>query len=110
MSKIRFYLDENIDNAIAKGLRLRGIDVLTTPEAEHMSWDDEDHLAFALAENRVFVTQDTDFLVLASQEIAHAGIAYYHPQSRTIKEILFEPRLLYEALTGEEMRNQVRFL
>jgi hypothetical protein len=31
--KIRFHLDEHIPNAIAKGLRQRGIDVTTTVEA-----------------------------------------------------------------------------
>ncbi len=30
--KIRFHLDENVSNAIAEGLRRRGIDVTTTPE------------------------------------------------------------------------------
>lgn len=28
--KIRFHLDENVSNAIAEGLRRRGIDVTTT--------------------------------------------------------------------------------
>ena len=30
---IRFHLDENVSNAIADGLRQRGIDVTTTSEA-----------------------------------------------------------------------------
>lgn len=30
---IRFHLDENCSHAIAAGLRRRGIDVTTTPEA-----------------------------------------------------------------------------
>ena len=30
--KIRFHLDENVSNAIAEGLRRRGIDVTTTSE------------------------------------------------------------------------------
>ncbi len=32
---IRFHLDENCSKAIARGLRLRGVDVTTTPER----WD-----------------------------------------------------------------------
>jgi hypothetical protein len=31
---IRFHLDENVNGAIADGLRRRGIDVTNTPEAE----------------------------------------------------------------------------
>lgn len=37
MDRIRFYLDENIAKAAASGLRHRGIDVLTTPEAGHIA-------------------------------------------------------------------------
>lgn len=33
---IRFHLDENVSNAIAEGLRRRGIDVITTPETDMM--------------------------------------------------------------------------
>jgi predicted nuclease of predicted toxin-antitoxin system len=76
-ARIRFYLDENVNTSVAKGLRTRGIDVLTTPEAGNMGLRDEEHVAFALAENRVIVTQDRDFLVLSSQGVKHAGIVYY---------------------------------
>lgn len=30
--KVRFHLDENVSNAVAEGLRRRGVDVTTTPE------------------------------------------------------------------------------
>ena len=32
LNKIKFHLDENVSNAIANGLRMRGIDVTTSPE------------------------------------------------------------------------------
>jgi predicted nuclease of predicted toxin-antitoxin system len=63
---IRFHLDQHIPNSVARGLRLRGIDVSTTAEAGLQDADDVDHLAFALSENRVLVTQDADFLRLWS--------------------------------------------
>ncbi|HVU10396.1 MAG TPA: DUF5615 family PIN-like protein [Phototrophicaceae bacterium] len=83
MTSIRFYLDENVENQIAKGLRTRQIDVLTTAEADHIGWKDEQHLAFARAEKRVIVTQDSDFLKLHARGESHAGILYYKPQTRT---------------------------
>jgi predicted nuclease of predicted toxin-antitoxin system len=79
MTRIKFYLDENVANAVAEVLRTRDIDVLTTPEAGRQSLPDEDHLAFALLQQRVLVTQDEDFLILASKTTEHAGIAYYKP-------------------------------
>jgi hypothetical protein len=30
--KIKFHLDENVNNAIANGLRMRGVNVTTSPE------------------------------------------------------------------------------
>jgi hypothetical protein len=109
VSKIRFYLDENVSNTVAEGLRTHQIEVLTTPEAEHMGWSDEEHLAFALEQNYVFITQDDDFLTLA-RKIEHAGIAYYKPRTRTVKEILHGLFALYESSSKEDMHNQVRFL
>ena len=47
MSKIRFYTDEHVAKAIIRGLRQRGVDVLTVPEANMMGASDEKHLAMA---------------------------------------------------------------
>jgi len=42
--RIRFHLDENVSNAIAEGLRRRGIDVTTTPEQEVIAASDEEQI------------------------------------------------------------------
>lgn len=39
---IRYFTDEHVATAIAKGLRKRGIDVLTVSEADLLGTDDED--------------------------------------------------------------------
>ena len=58
MSKrIKFYTDEHVPNAVVKGLRLRGIDVLTTKEANRLGATDDEHLAFANKEGRIIFTQ-----------------------------------------------------
>src|SRR5215210_5022964 len=61
---IRFHLDENCDPAIARGLRVHGVDVTTTPEAGLLSAEDEEHIAYGVATGRVAFTQDEDFLRL----------------------------------------------
>jgi len=108
--KIRFYLDENMAETVARGLRTRDIDVVTTPELGHKGFTDEAHLAYAYAENRVFVTEDEDFLALHSQGFPHAGIVYYKQQSRTTKEIIRGLILIYDVLMPEEMLNHVEYL
>jgi predicted nuclease of predicted toxin-antitoxin system len=59
---IRFHLDENAHRAIAEGLRRRGVDVTTTPEAGLLNATDDEQLAFARPRDRVIFTQDRDFL------------------------------------------------
>ena len=109
-TKIRFYLDENVENQVAKGLRTRQIDVLTTAEANHIGWKDVQHLAFALAEKRVIVTQDSDFLKLHAQGQQHAGIIYYNVQIHPFKQILRRLLLIHEILKPEAMENHIEYL
>ena len=89
MSKrIKFHLDENVSNAIAQGLRIRGIDVTTIPEAGLIAASDEEQIQFALEEEWVIFTQDDDFLRLHQAAIVHGGITYCRQRSRSIGEII----------------------
>lgn len=97
-------------SVLANALRLRGIDVTTTAEADLTGAADEDHLAFATAAGCVVVTQDIDFLRLHAEGVSHAGIAYCHAQSRSIGEMLRRLVLIHAALSPEDMRNRVEYL
>jgi hypothetical protein len=71
---------------------------------------DEKQLAFALSESRVLVTHDEDFLARAKAGVEHAGIAYCHPQLRSIGQIIAGLLLLRDCLTSDDMKNHVEFL
>ncbi len=86
--EFRFHLDENIDPAVADGLRRRGVDVTTTQQVGLMRTSDEKQLEFALADARTLVTHDEDFLVLVREGATHAGIAYCHPELRSIGQMI----------------------
>lgn len=45
--RIRFHLDENVNSAVADGLRRRGVDVTATSEAGLIAASDEVQLEFA---------------------------------------------------------------
>ena len=66
---ILFHLDENCNRAIAEGLRRRGVEVSTTPDANLLSATDEQQLAFCQSQGRVLFTQDHDFLRLQLQAV-----------------------------------------
>lgn len=62
MTEVRYYTDEQVSRVVVRGLRQRGVDVASVPEADKLGATDEEHLTFALAEGRVIFTQDDDFL------------------------------------------------
>lgn len=107
---IRFHLDEHIPTAVVAGLRRRGIDVTTTVEADLLHATDEEHIAFALRNDRVLVTHDEDFLILASRGTPHAGIAFCHQESRSIGEIIQGLVLIWEVLEPAQMNNHIEWI
>ncbi|MDW8327610.1 MAG: DUF5615 family PIN-like protein [Anaerolineales bacterium] len=73
---LRFFFDQHIPQAVAQGLRRRGVDVLTAQEADRCSLPDESQLAFAAQTGRVLVTFDADFLALAASGVRHNGLIF----------------------------------
>jgi len=108
---MRFHLDEHLPHAIAEGLRRRGIDVTTTVEAGLRGASNDVHLAYALEQRRVIVTNDPDFLVLAQQDMLHMGIAYCDQGRRSIGEIIRRLIRLWERYpAAEALRGRIVFL
>ena len=85
------YADEHVKSAIVHGLRRRGMDIVTAQERGQRQTDDEALLATATSEERLLLTNDTDFLRIHSEWLTigrrHAGIVYW-PQERPIGEAI----------------------
>jgi predicted nuclease of predicted toxin-antitoxin system len=107
---IRYHLDEHCPNALAEGLRRRGINVTTTAEAGLQAASDEEHVAFALREGRVIFTQDEDFLAINAAGVPHAGIAYCHQGTRSVGEIIRGLVLIWDIYEPKDMHNHVEWL
>ena len=86
--RIRFYLDENVNSAIAAALRRVGADVSTTASAGLIGQSDLEQFALIQRENRVMVTHDDDFLKIVSVRDDHPGIAYCQKDKRSTGEIV----------------------
>ncbi|WP_373526176.1 DUF5615 family PIN-like protein [Nostoc sp.] len=110
--KIRFHLDENVSNAIAKGLRHRGIDVTTASETRLIGVSDGEQLYFAMSESRVIFTHDNDFVRIhyGGGMFIHAGIIYCAQNRHSIGEMLRSLILIWEVLEPEEMRYKLEFI
>jgi len=109
VARIRFLTDEHIPNAVANGLRARGIDASTAREAEQLGSSDAALLDFARTEGRVLITADADHLRLPAAGVPHAGILFAPPDAR-IGLLIGGAMLIAEVLTSKEMMNHVEFL
>jgi len=106
---VKFYTDEHVARAVVRGLRQRGIDVVSAAERGLLTASDETHLRCALAEGRVLFTQDADFLRLHAAATEHAGIVYV-PQGASISAIVRGLVLIHQVLELEDFRNHVEYL
>lgn len=114
--QIRLYLDEDASSrSLARGLRTRGIDVLTAAEAEQLQRDDLSQLEFATAQGRVIYTYNVGhFHQLHTRWILegrnHSGIILAAQSRFTIGEQLRRVLKLVAASSAESMQNQIEFL
>lgn len=71
---------------VANQLRLRGIEAMTARDFGALADDDIDHLRRAAERGCVLCTYDSDFVVLATDGIEHAGIVLGQPEAHSIGE------------------------
>jgi predicted nuclease of predicted toxin-antitoxin system len=107
---IRFHLDENCSLAIAHGLRRRGVDVTSSPEAGLLGAGDDTQLAYVVTEGRLIFTEDQDFLRIHAMGTPHPGVAYCRQKTRTVGQIVRGLLLIWERYEPDEVRNTVRYL
>ena len=110
---IRHYLDEDVHKRVASALRLRHFDVVSAHELGRWALSDEEQLTLAAAERRALFTFNApDYLRLHSEWLQngkeHSGIILSDqlPIGETIRRLLN----LLNRVTGDEMRNDIRWL
>jgi len=111
---LRFYLDENIDPRVARGLRRIGVPATTTGEAGRLENADSDQLSFAMAKEFVLVTHDAGFLnqtaALRSEGRDHPGLVFIKARKYPLGAIIQKLGHYAKTLSSEQMINQTLFL
>jgi hypothetical protein len=110
MAEIRYHLDEHMDTAIAVGLRRRGVDVTTTVEAGQLRASDPEQIAFATAQQRVFVPRERGIAAEVPPGVSNAGIVIARSGHRNIGPTVLGLAHLHRRTTAEEMVNHVKYL
>lgn len=111
---ITYYMDEHVDPAITRGLRRRGVDVLTIQDDQFLHADDPDILDRAMSLGRVVFSRDKDFLAHAAHRqaagIPFAGVVYAHQQGAAIGVCINDLELIAKAYGPPDMENHVEFV
>ena len=111
---LRFYMDVHIPKAIATGLRLRGVDVLTAQEDGRGREDDDPLLSRASELNRVMFSFDTDMLRIANQRqhegTRFEGLVFAHPTEISVGECTRDLEIIAKSGEPGDLRNQVVYL
>jgi len=110
---INLYLDEDVPEAIAVVLRLRGYDVMIVSEAGRKGLTDVEQIKYATSENRTIFTHNiADFCKIHSDIIKrgheHRGIIL--SKQLPIRVIIKVLLRLLSNLTYEKVRNNVIWL
>ena len=110
---IAFYMDENVNGAITRGLRRRGVDVVTAQGDIPRGTPDDLVLARATQLGRVLFSQDEDLLREAAlcQRVAtpFAGVIFA-PQSLPVGRCVEDLEIIAAAGSPVEFANAVRYL
>lgn len=111
---LALYFDENMAHAIAIGLRVRGVDVLTAQEDSRRKTDDSVLLDHAGALGRVMVSFDADMLAIGTQRqrdgIPFIGIIYAHPTCVSVGRLLQELELVATVGEPRDVANTILYL
>jgi hypothetical protein len=105
-----WHLDENIDPAVALGLRRRGMDVTTTPPDVPKATPDAGQLEFCRRTRRVLVTHDPDFVALHWQGVEHRGIVFAPQRGRTIGQLVLGLADLNRQFESDDMVGRVEYI
>lgn len=107
-------MDHHVPKAITTGLRLRGVDVLTSYEDGTDQLDDESLLERANELKRALFTQDDDLLTIATKYQKagkpFAGIIYGHQLRVTIGVCIQDLEIISKNGEQKEIDNQLIFL
>ena len=111
---IALYMDHHVPASITKGLRLRGVNVITAYADDTHTWEDADLLDRAADLERVLFTQDDDLLAEAARrqrdDIFFHGVIYGHQRRVSIGICVQDLELIAKTCDPVDVINDVFFL
>jgi hypothetical protein len=109
-AEIRFYLDENVETAIAEQLILSGIDTVTVRDIQMLGKTDTEQLRKAWELGRVLCTYVEDFIRLHKSGIDHAGLITGKRTKHGIGDWVKFLKFVHQVLSAEDMKNHLEYV
>jgi predicted nuclease of predicted toxin-antitoxin system len=107
-------MDVHVPSAITRGLRRRGIDVLTAQEDGAGRLDDPALLDRATLLGRIIFTRDEDFLAEGARRLrageTFSTIVYAHQQDVSVGRCIDDLEIIAEDSTADEASGRLVFL
>jgi hypothetical protein len=110
LTELRFYFDESVNLAVSEQLALIGLDVVSAHSLDTLGDKDPDHLRRATEMERVLCTCDSDFVEIAQENTAHAGIVFGAMQRYTIGDWIRYLRRLHATKSAEDISGLVFYV
>lgn len=111
---VGLYMDVHVPRPITRGLRRRGVDVLTAQEDGTTRLDNPDLLDRATALGRMLFSQDEDLIVEAVRrqriEQPFATVIFARQLDHSIGRCVADMEALCKAATPDDARGQIIFL
>jgi len=111
---LQFFFDQHVPRAIALGLRLRGVDVVTAAEDGAAELDDSALMDRASDLGRILVSFDSDLLAEANrrrQANRHfSGLVFAHPLRVPVGVCVNDLELIARSGAPEDIRDSVLYL
>lgn len=111
---VSLYADVHVPGPAIQQLRRRGVDVLAATEEATNELEDHELLALATSLQRVMVTQDIRFRVLAEgwQRTGRrfAGLVFAHPRRVSFGQLVLDLDLIAKATDAAYWENRVEQL
>ncbi len=108
------YMDQHVPSAITRGLRRRGVDVLTAEEDGSAELADPELLDRAGQLGRILFTRDSDLLAEAARRLrseeTFATVVYAHQLEVSIGRCVSDLEIIAQAGTAAEAWGQVLYL
>ena len=111
---VRLYCDEDVSLDIVDNLRQRDFDVSSARSVGNLHQNDDAQLAFAVAQQRTFLTHNRHDFELRHQACLMSGQTHYGiiiaKRRPTDKAVVAKLLALFNQVTSDEMINQLRYV